>query len=167
MFTNSLILLLSMLFFGGSNVNTAPVSNGNFQYIGADKCKMCHNKEATGAQYAKWAASKHSQAMKSLKPDEAKNPKCLKCHSTYGPLDESQITTLTLAEGVSCESCHGPGSAYKSMSIMGKRDAELANGMTVPNEATCKKCHNAESPNFKGFDYATYYAKIIHTNPNK
>jgi hypothetical protein len=167
MFTNSLILFLGLLIFGGNPVVQVPSSNADYQYIGAAKCKICHNKEATGAQYAKWETSKHAQAMKSLTGDDAKNPKCLKCHSTYYFVGESQVATLTPEEGVSCETCHGPGSVYKSMSIMSKRETALANGMIMPSEELCKKCHNSESPNFKGFDYKAYLAKIAHPNPNK
>ena len=36
---------------------------------------------------------------------------------------------------------------------------------TEANEALCKKCHNSNSPNFKGFDFAKYSAKIAHPNP--
>ena len=40
-----------------------------------------------------------------------------------------------------------------------------ANGLISPTEAVCKKCHNSESPNFKGFDFAKYKAKITHPKP--
>jgi cytochrome c peroxidase len=32
-------------------------------------------------------------------------------------------------------------------------------------EELCVKCHNDKSPAFKGFDFKTMWAKIIHTNP--
>jgi hypothetical protein len=37
--------------------------------------------------------------------------------------------------------------------------------MIVPDEKLCKTCHNAESPHFKGFNYAEYSKKIAHPNP--
>ena len=40
------------------------------------------------------------------------------------------------------------------MNVMKSKEHSVAAGMVVPNEAICKKCHNAESPTFKGFDYA-------------
>ena len=147
------------------------LGNGNapedFKYVGAAKCKSCHQSPAKGAQFKKWSEGPHANAMKSLKGDEAKDPKCLKCHATTGHVDAGLVDGLTEAEGVSCESCHGPGSAYKSMAIMKSREQSIAKGMIVPDEKTCKKCHNDQSPTFKGFDFKTYWAKIDHSNPSK
>jgi hypothetical protein len=135
------------------------------EYIGAAKCKMCHNKPATGEQYKQWAGTPHATTMKRLNATEAKDPKCLKCHSTAAGLKLSDTQTITLAEGVSCESCHGPGSVYKSATIMKSREKSIAAGLIIPDEKLCKKCHNAESPHYKGFDYKTYMAKVQHPNP--
>ncbi|MBN1819343.1 MAG: cytochrome c family protein [Prolixibacteraceae bacterium] len=137
----------------------------SYKYIGADKCKMCHNKADKGAQYDKWAAGPHAKAMESLSADEQKNPKCLKCHSTAASVDQSMVATIKVEEGVSCESCHGPGSIYKSATIMKNQQLALTKGMILPEEAVCKKCHNEESPTFKGFDYKEYSAKIAHPDP--
>jgi hypothetical protein len=134
-------------------------------YVGAAKCKMCHNKPEKGDQYKKWSDSKHANAMKALKGDEAKNPKCLKCHSTASGVDQKLVAGITVEEGVSCESCHGPGSTYKSATIMKDPVKAKASGLIVPDEKVCVKCHNSESPNFKGFDFATYSAKIAHKVP--
>lgn len=136
-----------------------------FEYIGAAKCKVCHNSPTKGEQYKKWAESKHALAMKSLKGDDAKNPKCLKCHSTAAGVNQKLIDTITVEEGVSCETCHGPGSAYKTMAIMKDKAKAKENGLIIPDEKLCKTCHNAESPNFKGFDFKTYSAKIAHPKP--
>ncbi|MFA5417175.1 MAG: multiheme c-type cytochrome [Bacteroidales bacterium] len=157
------LLIGCFLFFLGS---TALVAQ-DFEYVGAKKCKMCHNKPATGAQYAQWADSKHAHAMESLKGDDATNPKCLKCHSTAASVDKSLIATLTVEEGVSCESCHGPGSKYFPNAIMKDREKSLANGMIIPDEQVCLACHNSESPTFKGFNYEEYKAKIVHPIPAK
>jgi excinuclease UvrABC ATPase subunit len=149
-----------------------------FKYIGADKCKMCHNKPATGDQYKQWVDSKHSQALKSLNSEAAwayakknniadptKEPKCLKCHSTYHSVAPAQIATLLPTEGVSCESCHGPGSMYKSPAIMKVQAQSIKNGLIIPNEETCKKCHNKENPFYKPFDFAAAWPKVNHPNP--
>ena len=135
------------------------------KYIGAAKCKMCHNKAEKGEQYNKWLASPHAKAMASLKGDEAKNPKCLKCHSTAACGDQGLIASITVAEGVSCESCHGPGSLYKVATVMKDQKLALSKGMIIPDEKVCKKCHNEESPNYKGFNYKEYVAKIAHDDP--
>ena len=141
------------------------LSGQDFKYIGAAKCKMCHNKPDKGAQYLKWSEAPHANAMKSLNAEEAKDPKCLKCHSTVGHIDASLIATIKAEEGVSCESCHGPGSAYKGISTMKSREQSVAKGLIIPDEKLCRTCHNEESPDFKGFDYAEYSAKIAHPNP--
>ena len=136
----------------------------DYEYIGAAKCKICHNKPEKGEQYKQWTTTKHAQSMKSLKPEEAKNPKCLKCHSTAAA-NSKFVDTITIEEGVSCESCHGPGSMYKSATIMKDKAKALAKGMIEPTEKLCKTCHNAESPTFKGFDYKTMLPKIAHKAP--
>src|SRR5210317_1321581 len=100
-----------------------PNTTADFEYIGAAKCKMCHNKPPKGEQYNKWKEGPHANAMKSLKGDEAKDPKCLKCHSTAAmAIDKKLDAGISVDEGVSCEGCHGPGSAYKSMSVMKSRE---------------------------------------------
>lgn len=153
-------LLMGMVLFFISFTNAQ-----DFKYIGAAKCKMCHNKAEKGEQYNKWAASPHAKAMQSLKGDEAKNPKCLKCHSTAASVDQGLIASITVAEGVSCESCHGPGSAYKVATVMKDQKLALSKGMIIPDEKVCKKCHNEESPNYKGFNFKEYSAKIAHADP--
>ena len=159
--------IFSSVLICGLVLAVTPANAQQKEYIGAAKCKMCHNKPPTGEQYNKWAASPHAKAMAALKGDEAKNPKCLKCHSTAFGLALSDTQTITAAEGVSCESCHGAGSAYKTPTIMKDKAKAMAAGLILPDEKQCKKCHNAESPNFKGFDFKTYAAKIAHPNPSK
>ncbi len=159
----SLIQLIVMILFVG-NISFAQSA----KYVGVAKCKMCHNKSTTGAQYKVWAASKHANAYKVLKDADKKNPKCLKCHSTAAGADKTLLTeTITKEEGVSCESCHGPGSLYKTTSVMRNVEAAKKKGLVIPSEKVCVKCHNSESPNFKGFNYKEYYAKIKHPNPAK
>jgi hypothetical protein len=146
------------------------------KYVGAEKCKMCHMSK--GKQYPTWSTSKHAKAFESLKSEAAlaigkekgvaspsTDAKCLKCHSTAAAIDAKLNGGITDAEGVSCETCHGPGSTYKSAIIMKSRTESVKNGLIIPDEKLCLKCHNSESPTFKGFDFATYNAKIIHMNP--
>ncbi len=156
----SLLLICLVAFFGTYNLSAQ-----DFEYVGAKKCKMCHNKPAKGAQFKQWSGSVHAKAMESLSATEAKDPACIKCHSTYGSVDKSLIRTLKPTEGVSCESCHGPGSKYFPNAVMKNREKSMAKGLILPTEEVCKKCHNAESPHFKGFDFAEYSKKIAHPNP--
>ncbi|OFX36993.1 MAG: hypothetical protein A2W95_02275 [Bacteroidetes bacterium GWA2_40_14] len=151
-----------------------------FEYIGAAKCKMCHNKPQTGKQYDIWASSLHANALKSLSSqqsldyakknniaDPTKEKTCLKCHATYYSVKEDLIQTLTAQEGVSCESCHGPGSVYKSNAIMKDQAKALASGLILPTKEVCEKCHNKENPFHKPFNFETAVAKIAHPNPAK
>jgi len=134
------------------------------QYVGQAKCKVCHMNE-----HKTWAASKHANAFTVLKPEDQAKPECLSCHTTGQGKTAAAGADL---KGVQCESCHGPGSAYKAVTIMSKSKyaadrtaahaAAVAAGLVVPDEATCKTCHNEKSPTFKGFDYATMKEKIKH-----
>jgi hypothetical protein len=148
-------------------------------YIGAEKCKMCHNSAAKGAQFTMWSESKHAQAYAVLGSEEAKKiaaakgiadpqhaAECLQCHVTgHGAPAAMLKDKYKIEEGVSCESCHGPGGDYWTMAVMKDRAKAVEAGMVVPTEATCKTCHNEESPTFKGFDFAAMAAKIAHPNP--
>jgi len=156
--TKLLIAFGLILFIG----NTAVAQH---KYIGAVKCKMCHNKPDKGAQYDKWLAGPHAKAMESLTGDDATNPECLKCHATFYAVDEGLHMGIKAEEGVSCESCHGPGSVYKSMAIMKDKEKSIENGLVLPTEELCKKCHNSESPHFKGFSYDEYIKRISHDDP--
>jgi len=156
-----------------------------FTYVGAATCKMCHNKEAAGQQYTKWMDTKHAKAFEVLASDEAKteaakrgiedaqkSPDCLKCHVTAFPvLDALADLKLTLEEGVSCESCHGPGSGYKSKKV---KDGIMAGevdpagvGLTVnPAKEVCLGCHTKEGNAFyKEFNYDEMVKKIAHPVP--
>ena len=148
-FSKLLLIFGLFLFIGNSAI-------AQHKYIGAVKCKMCHNKPAKGEQYNKWLAGPHAKAMESLKGDDATNSKCLKCHQTNSAFPK---------ESVSCESCHGAGSSYKSMSVMKNHDMSVSKGLIVIDEKLCRSCHNEESPDFKGFNYKEYLAKIAHPNP--
>lgn len=155
----------------------------DFKYVGVKKCKTCHKTKKIGNQYGIWKKAAHSNALKSLSSKEAmeyakkhgiadptKDEKCLKCHSTMATVDKKLIDPkgkMTIQEGVSCESCHGPGSKYKKMSVMKNHDKAIANGLIMPTEQVCKTCHNKENPFYKPFDYKKMVAKISHPIPKK
>lgn len=114
-------------------------------FVGPEKCKMCHKVE-----YTSWAATKHAKAWDSLKPAEQTNAKCNVCHSTKLP----EYT------GVSCEACHGAGGDYWKMSVMKDKNLAIQNGLVIPDEKVCVKCHNKQSPTFKGFNFAEAKTKV-------
>lgn len=154
-----------MFLLGLAIIFSSAASAQQFKYIGAARCKMCHNKPNKGAQYDKWAEGPHANALESLKGDEKNDPECLKCHSTHARVDDNLIASLKPDEGVSCESCHGPGSVYKSAAIMRNQKLALSKGMILPTEEVCVQCHNEESPTFKGFNYDEWVKKIAHDDP--
>lgn len=173
MTSKNLVLALCFVFFAGITLTAQ-----DYEYIGAAKCKMCHNKPATGAQYKIWAAGPHANAMKTLSSEEAlaiakekgiadpaTDPSCIKCHSTVGSTDESLHVGLKITEGISCETCHGPGSGYKSNTVMKDQAKAIAKGLIVPDEKLCKGCHNEESPTYKDFNYEEALKTIAHPVP--
>lgn len=153
----------------------------SFKYVGAKKCKTCHNTKKIGKQYEVWSKGPHAGAIKSLAgeksieyakkndiEDPAKEPGCLKCHATAAAVDKSQIDKkgkLVIEEGVSCESCHGPGSGYKKNSIMKDVKKAMANGLIPPAKEVCVTCHNKENPFHKPFDYKKAVDRIAHPVP--
>lgn len=162
--------------------------------VGTKKCAMCHKKEEAGNQYGKWQAMAHSKAYELLGTEEAKavgaklgieNPQtsgaCLKCHSTaYYFTETKQTEAVAIEDGVSCESCHGPGEDYKKKTTMENHDEAIAAGLVYPaKEKSCTLCHNDTGPTWNpgrytlpdgtqtGFDATQAYEKIKHDRPAK
>ncbi len=139
-----------------------------FEYIANKKCKMCHK-----AQWKIWEGTKHAKAFETLKSEESAkiakemkiedattSEKCITCHKGWDG-----------EEGVGCQDCHGPGSAYYKMSVMkditaGKVKGEEV-GLVKPDEELCKKCHNKESPTYKEFKAEEFFKEIAHPTPEK
>ena len=152
----------------------------NYAYVGSAKCKMCHNRPTTGAQYKVWSESPHAKALEVLKGEKAmqyakdhgiadpsKEAQCLKCHATAATVPANLNGGIKMEEGVSCESCHGAGKGYMNMAVMKSREKSIAKGLVIPTEETCKKCHNKENPFYKEFNFAEASKKIAHPNPAK
>jgi len=149
-----------------------------FEYIGADKCKICHKSEKRGAQYTKWEERRHSKSFQVLSQDiaqpkaqqagvenPAESPECLKCHAPlYADAPDFK------EEGVSCEVCHSPGSEYKSLMIMKDHEKSVINGLIEYKnqediKQQCLTCHN----NLHGisFDFDAAWNKVKHYRPDK
>jgi len=111
-------------------------SNGEpVKYIGPGSCAAtsCHGsvKPVAGSrilqnEYSTWIVKdKHSHAYQALTGDigeritrilrlnakAEESPKCLACHALY-TTPEQRGRPFELSEGVSCENCHGPASAW-------------------------------------------------------
>jgi len=168
----SLFITGLVLLMGGA------LSAQDFKYVGAAKCKMCHNKPYSGEQYNKWKAAPHANALKSLSnekslayakengiTDPTKEARCLRCHSTVGFIDASLNAGVKVEEGVSCESCHGPGSVYTKIAIMKSHEKGMENGLILPEKSVCVGCHNKDNPFHKPFDFDAAVAKINHSFP--
>ena len=159
--------------------------------VGAKSCGICHKKDDTGNQLAKWQEGPHAKAIETLGTPKAKEAaakvgvsdpqtsgKCLKCHSTaYNWTEQVQTQKVKPEEGVSCESCHGPGKKYMMKETMKSREKSIAAGMIYPATKSCPECHNEKSPTYNperyttkdgkkvGFDAEQAWEKIKHPNP--
>ncbi|MCX7834966.1 MAG: cytochrome c family protein [bacterium] len=143
----------------------------SFTYIGNSKCVMCHKGAAKGNIYEDWQKTKHANAFATLGTEEAaavmkklgregsaqEDKECLSCH-----ISSTEFKT----EGVNCESCHGPGSAYKTTHSKDKKLA-IENGFVEKPKEHCVVCHNEKSPTFKGFNLDEWYPKIEHHSKPK
>jgi len=173
-------LVVSAQHLGAANAEKAA-----YTYEGVKNCKMCHKKAATGDQYTQWLSTEHAKAYANLASEKSvakakemgiadpqKEPKCLECHITAFPVMADLATqSVTLEEGVSCESCHGPGSGYQKKATMqaitdGKIDGASVGLLPVTKE-TCAKCHdpNPNNPFHKPFNFEEASKKIAHPIP--
>jgi hypothetical protein len=172
---------------------------GDYSYMGVDNCKMCHKKVEKGNQFGVWSESKHATALETLKGEEAAKivtekgiegsaaeaAECLSCHVTgFGKSKGYEVQTAEFIENpdnaravkknnskanVGCESCHGPGSGYKSKTTMegihsGEIEADSV-GLWTATVEVCTTCHNEKSPTYKEFDFEKMVAKIAHPYP--
>ena len=147
------------------------------EYIELNKCVMCHKGERKGNIYETWQETGHAKAYETLGTEKAKqvaaemgieNPQeadqCLKCHVT-GYAEGSVPAGVEMANGVSCQACHGPGSDYKSMSVMKDREQAIAAGLVANPKENCTTCHNEESPTYKPFSIEEFWPKVEHSTP--
>ncbi len=109
--------------------------------IGAAACKSCH-----GAQHKSWRRDPHRRAMSALDGAEAEQIGCVRCHATpvsSGP-EPVDIEGFRLSEGVSCESCHGPGESHAADP---RADNIIGLGASCPEcviEEICTSCHTTQ-----------------------
>ena len=129
---------------------------GGLTYVGGKRCAECHEDEDTTC-----GKHAHSRAWQTLVDAEKREgwpvthyPECVSCHVVgYG--EKSGFVTPKQTPkllNVTCENCHGPGSAHA--------DDDSKPMPHKPSVKTCTKCHNFEhSPKF---DYQKYWKKITH-----
>lgn len=172
-----LLIIVAAYFVLPTNSN----AQEKFGYEGVQVCGMCHKTEKSGNQLKIWQDSKHAQAYKTLmtaKADEiakkksgkkaVETPECLKCHASGYSVDKALVgAKFKVEDGVQCETCHGPGSGYKSMSVMKNLAEAKKKGLVMHDdtEKFCKTCHNPESPSYKEFKFQEMWKKIAHKVP--
>lgn len=154
------------------------------KYVGTKTCAMCHKAKDKGEAFVIWQKSAHANAFKTLTNEQSakiakekklskpasESPECLKCHVTGGGVAKNVDKTFDMKEGVTCEACHGAASGFKMLHSKAENKAKAVEAGLVTGDAskkTCETCHNAQSPTFKGFKYAEYWAKIEHKLPKK
>ncbi len=161
--TISVLLVAVMSLFAALSLAAEKASH---DYVGFKKCKTCHKPE-----YKAWLETGHAKAYDLLSDEEKEGDKCVGCHITGIIAKDS-----SLAVGVQCEACHGPGKDYKSTKIMSKKkwkaDPEKQKKMAIeaglnypPTEETCVRCHNKKSPNYKEFNFEERKKKVHPVAP--
>lgn len=173
------IAMLAVLVCGLSS----SVSAEDATYIGAKKCKICHSKDKmAGTHYTVWSEKAHAKAFETLGTPEAKesaakhgiddpqkDERCLNCHTSKASLVDAD--TITHEEGVSCEACHGPASAYLKPHAKEGYEKSVELGLIPLRtmspeelEAECLRCHKEDPLNdfHQPFNYEEYWAKIDH-----
>ena len=178
-------LILAAVVVMSLGMRTMAQEKAGNKHVGVKICAPCHKTEKSGNQFAIWQKSKHAEAYKvlttakaneiakskGLKKPAAESPECLECHTITA---DAKLVEKTLdpKDGVQCETCHGAGSAFKTLSIMKDKAKSIAAGMTeykddAAIEKKCRACHNEKSPTYKEFKFQERYAKIKHPTPKK
>ena len=162
------------------------------EYIGSNKCKLCHKKN-----YDSWEKTPHAEALNILKPGQRAEDKvkynldpqkdytadetCLTCHAVgFGKqggfevlADEKKAGRIAKTRGhVGCENCHGAGEGYAKLHKAIKKEkrtytwSEMEEaGMNKVTAETCTACHNDTGPTYdesKKFDFEAMEKKGVH-----
>ncbi len=156
------------------NPRTQP-SETPYQYTGVIACARCHQAPRMGYQFSRWRLSRHARAYavlgtsagyemasrEGITGNPQEQPACLRCHTTgTGEPASCFLEGFDVADGVQCESCHGPGSAYQAEAIMRDPRGARQAGLQPVTEKTCSPCH--ENAHGRPFDYAADLKKIAH-----
>jgi hypothetical protein len=122
-------------------------------YVGEQACRPCHHQPGGRDQFSAWRLTKHAEAYAALSMAEAleiadlsgiegdptTNRICLGCHTTaYDTEEWERDETFHFADGIQCERCHGPGSAYIDDAVM--RDPERARAAARDPSTTPPLC---------------------------
>ena len=125
-----------------------PRDDPRFAALGSGSCRPCHR-----GLYDSWASSTHALAAEKLASQQKFDADCVRCHLP---------DFVAFEDGVGCEACHGPGSAYADLDVMIDPLKSLAAGLQEPG-ATCVYCHNPGHDFHVERDLPTE-ARRIHAN---
>lgn len=160
-------------------------------YVGSKVCKKCHTEhfpswEQTrmGQAFKLLAPGERVEAKQAAKLDPTEDyrthPECVRCHSVgFDQPGGFRLAGYDVGKDrqrlldVGCEMCHGPGGGYADLpGLMDvdygtmkeqRRPQLLTNGLVaVPTEETCRRCHNAESPMYREFNFAERAKAGVH-----
>lgn len=156
-----------------STSGTGQSDHAVYEYVGTKTCRKCHSKT-----HRSFEKSKKADAWELLKPgshsaekaavgldasvDYTTDARCLTCHSvgfghaggyeTPTPGDDRAEREAEVRQGVGCEACHGPGSAFiKVMKNIRREKREytldelFAVGLKRMDQQSCTACHNADA----------------------
>jgi YVTN family beta-propeller protein len=147
------------------------------KYVGAFACGSCHGAQSGSRAFGTWRMSRHAAAYATLGTARAGeiaremgvtgNPqqadRCLGCHATGGGEPAGRfMASFDAAQGVQCESCHGPGSEYMAQAVMLDPVAAADGGLLAVDRRVCTRCH---TPGIHGrsLDIEATWPRIDHT----
>jgi YVTN family beta-propeller protein len=126
------------------------------KFVGALACGACHGTRSGSRAYGTWRASPHADAYATLGTDRAaeiaremgvtgppqRADRCLSCHTTGAGAPAGRgLPSFDPAQGVQCESCHGPGSEYMPEAVMLDPVAAADAGLVDVDRTVCVRCH--------------------------
>jgi hypothetical protein len=136
----------------GVKLGPEPAPPADQTYIGVTKCAACHFE-----QYQDWRKQqdKHAKAFDIVPAAYRKTAECLDCHTTgHGTPSGFKTAADKGLAGVTCESCHGPGSAHaelakpfekkKTLTAEEEKIARDSIYRMLP-ENVCVTCHSARA----------------------
>jgi hypothetical protein len=126
------------------------VDRATARYVGPEACATCHPQAS-----ATWSASAHAHALTTLREHEsAADPACFTCHVTGFEHPGGYAGAATPALGaVTCEACHGPGSAHVAA-------PDASYGKLPAEQAACVACHTHDTaPDFR---FPEWWARVAH-----
>jgi YVTN family beta-propeller protein len=156
----------------GEAVDTLPGP----KYVGAFACASCHAAQSGSRAYATWRKSAHAAAYAVLATPRASEiarqmgvtgdpqaaDRCLACHATGGGEPAGRfMDSFDVAQGVQCESCHGPGSAYMAQAAMLDPVAAADGGLAKVDRTVCARCHT-DGIHGHAFDVDSGWSRIDH-----